>query len=484
MRIIAISSILCLLGGDAAFGQGIPARAKEYLDKLPATTAVQGAFHRQAGGSVVFVPDDQRQIALPVTNQDEVAKTALGLPIRADIRKAAGGVEIKGVTLSVVAEWSKLKAELHPQRYQEVHGALDSLAQATDRAFQTGALALPPELAPGLQLSEEQIIKAYLSLPAASHTDRVRLVGLFEKLMRSQKAIYGRLDVYRPLAYRRIHETSQSAIALVERTSGERKCSGILVGTNLVLTARHCISGYFPAQELEVWINYEMDLDDRPLTREQFPIAGVEVEGQQVNVEGGGYLDFALLRLSANDAGKHAGDTHKWQCLSPGRMRRDDPLYIVGHAQGNPRTVHDNAWVLFPFAATELEYGRMLLLVEAEFKAADDREQWVRKFKDSYQERTEGTGKVYRQYSLRSGLNLQPTIAVEADTFHGNSGSAAFSRSSHLVVGVLSGGEPDLPAPWVPGWRRHEAIVPASEILEQVRSAKPQLLTEGQLCAK
>ena len=78
----------------------------------------------------------------------------------------------------------------------------------------------------------------------------------------------------------------------------------------------------------------------------------------------------------------------------------------------------------------------------------------------------ESGDEVFEHFSLRWGL--QPTIGANSDTYHGNSGSPVYSRRSHEVVGIFTEGEPDVAAPFQAGWRRHEAAIPVTVIVQQL----------------
>jgi hypothetical protein len=183
--------------------------------------------------------------------------------------------------------------------------------------------------------------------------------------------------------------------------------------------------------------------------------------------------DFAVLEVGVDTPdGNHAGDLYPVQCLSLSRVKRDDPLYLIGHPLGDPRTVHDNTFVYFPFRVTELEFTELEMAVRSEFLGSDDELMRLGEFRDSYQQRNLGGQTVYENFSLR--WQLQPTIGVDSDTFHGNSGSPTYSRKTHRVVGILFDGEDDLDNPWQVGWRAHEAVLPIEAVVDRLDAVHPQ----------
>jgi hypothetical protein len=175
------------------------------------------------------------------------------------------------------------------------------------------------------------------------------------------------------------------------------------------------------------------------------------------------------------------------QCLSTARVLRDEPLYVVGYPLGEPRTVHDNTFVYFPFRLSEDEYIELKLLVSAEFDsiAAEEqsyREGKLKEFVDSYQRREDGDAPYYEYISVRFGQ--QPTIGVDSDTYRGNSGSPVYHRRSHAVVGLLFDGQEDLSQPWAPGWRSHEAVLPIAKVIERLDAAAPEWRSDPRVCVQ
>ena len=121
-----------------------------------------------------------------------------------------------------------------------------------------------------------------------------------------------------------------------------------------------------------------------------------------------GNLDFVVLELGPNTEGKFPGDVYRPQCLSLAEPQRDDPLYVIGHPLGDPRTVHDNTFVYFPHRVTPEEYAELKMLVSQEFDsiAAEDasyNDGKLKEFRDSYQLRENGGDPWYEYVSVRFG---------------------------------------------------------------------------------
>lgn len=472
--------LLLLAGGwvAAAAQNGPPAAS-------PAGRSVEATIQERPDGTLQLKPVGDGTTAIPLAPDQKLPEAAKDAPVNVRVQLENGTARITGVTLPVLADWSNAKANFAGS--PDLVGAMDALKQASDRALHVEPASTPAspdehvardetgrsDLTEELGKTEEQIIAEYLKLIDQSPKDVVRrtqLVSMFVKTKRSNKALYGRPDYYASTSYLSMYNAAKSAVALAVADTQKAFCSGVLISRDLVLTARHCLTEFLPA-ELQVWLGYESGGDVHAAIMVKEKVA----EGQVL--EGGHHIDYAVLRLES-DIGQF-DKVATLQCLSEARLRRDNPVYVVGFPEGNPKTIHDNAWVLFPFAATETDYARLLMLVEAEFRDSPKREQFVEQFRKSY--RLSPGDRMYQNYSARFGN--QPILAVDADTFHGNSGSPAFDRQTHALVGVVVAGEEDSRDPWTPGWRRHEAIVPASQIIGDLQRF-PEVRQAITICPK
>ena len=112
----------------------------------------------------------------------------------------------------------------------------------------------------------------------------------------------------------------------------------------------------------------------------------------------------------------------------------------------------------------------MRVRINLQYKDPAERDKALKQFSDSYVKKNE----TYFNYSVR--WDKMPTIGADCDTFEGNSGSPVFDKVRHRVIGVLIAGEPDVETPWMPGWIRHEAILPITEIVKDISTNFPELL--------
>jgi hypothetical protein len=447
---------------------------------------VKGTVAKDPTGSLVLTPTVAPDVRIPVADPRSV-EGLVGLPVTAQVQKvASAGVRALDLQLGPVGEWLRRSSVLPAKRFPDLNRAVDALreqASAITSSNPSEVKQAQEALLPKSEQLERELVLAYGALPPGKTPQRDALVHQFRSVRDTTKAIYGRLDIYRPEAYKRIFENSRGSVALAVIGNPEPYCSGFLMGRDLVLTAAHCLDTFLP-REIEVRVNYETALTGAPLPVDTYAIDRVLAQGTPAYSPDGPRLDFALLQLFPRDDGKRAGELWPPQCLSTQRVRYESALYVIGHPRGNPRVVHDNAFVYFPFQATLFEFNQLKLTVEAELADDPNRQQRMDQFFASYRERKPPpeTGRLFENYSLRWGG--EPTIGADSDTYHGDSGSPVFSRQSHLVVGLFFAGESDLDVPFTPGWRAHEAILPITEVIAQLDENLPSWRTFDGVCVK
>lgn len=411
---------------------------------------------------------------LRVTNSEDLSKFAQRIPYEYEIEvddAAEGTVNLKAQQLTAVKKWQETDFATKDD-FTALENAYQALDQSALSIVRPEATAVDAQrFSRVLDRTKQELVAAYQRTidTGADNDSQRQIIQNYQELERTGKALYGiaRDDRYPPEAYQRIYANSRGSLALLSG-SGDVHCSGVLIADEYALTNQHCTDGFFP-NDLKVRFDYEERIDGSTLpTRtlnvvEKLPFTTAEREG----------LDFAVLKLGDDGPdGNKAGDLYPVQCLSSSRVRRNDPLYLVGHPLGDPRTVHDNTFVYFPFRVTETEFFELEMAVRSEFLGADDEAARLAEFRESYKMRDENGMSVYENFSQR--WQLQPTIGVDSDTFHGNSGSPAYSRKTHDVVGILFDGEDDLDEPWQVGWRSHEAILPIEMIVGRLDAVHPQ----------
>ena len=477
---------LCLSLPTAASAQDAPreqristSELREQVRRRPQGVVVPVEITKQ-GGKVVLQTADS---AVAVSNADAVAQQVRQVPVQAAVIDGPGdSVQLQNVQLQATKRWNDL-APAQRAKYRNVDVAQRRMSSIAETAL--GADATDSDL---LQLkrsaenTERQLVQAYKALDDSQRTEQRELVEQHAEVRRLNKSLYGldHDDRYPPQTYQRIYANSRGAFALRARLEEKPRCSAVLIGERLALTNNHCVLEETP-EEFEAVFDYENDLQGNSLAKQTFPVTAIQLSDEDER----GNLDFVLLELGANADGVLPGSAYPVQCLSLAQVKRDDPLYVIGYPLGEPRTVHDNSFVYFPFRVTADEYIAMKLLVSAEFDSieAEDqsyREGKLKEFVDSYQLR-EGDGSPYYEYiSVRFGQ--QPTIGADSDTYRGNSGSPVYHRRSHAVIGLLFDGQEDLSEPWAAGWRAHEAVLPITRVVERLDVAAPAWRSDPRVC--
>jgi hypothetical protein len=417
--------------------------------------------------------------AVPVANADILPDRVQQLQVQAQLTfdPALDMVRIDKLTLDPVATWNA-RSDRDKDRFAVANAAHERLETVADRALAPDATEEDlTALAEQVQATQAAIVEETQGDAPLTAEDEAELRAQYMALRRTNKAIYRHDDRYRPMAYTRIYENSRGSLGLVRRGESQPICSGVLVGENLALTNFHCINTLLP-EDLKVQFNYELDLDGSSLPSRSFPVTAFLASNSEATGS-----DFALLELGPDGpANEQAGQVFPPQCLSTVRVQRDDPLYLVGHPDRAPRTVHDNAFVYFPFRITKGEMQVLKWLVEDEFAGVEDAQAQIDSFLASYRAVNAGGVEMFEHHSQR--FNGRPTIGADADTYHGNSGSPAYSRKTHDIVGILFAGEEDVTEAWIPGWRSHEAIVPITEVMRHLDGALPGWRSRPGVCIK
>ena len=423
--------------------------------------------------------------AVKVANPEVISNRVQQLPAQVVVTPATGGaVEIEGVRLQATKKWEAFQAK-DQARYRKLENAQRKLDEAAQKYIGTNSSEEDKRsLAESVDLATKETIQAYQQLPEAQRVEQRELVEQHAELRRLSKSLYGygRDDRYPPATYEKIYASSPGAFALRGKRDEKPRCSAVLISQRYALTNNHCILEE-AADEFDAVFDYDTDLEGNELATKTFPVAAIRMEDDEER----GNLDFVVLELGANTEGKFPGDVYRPQCLSLAEPHRDDPLYVIGHPLGDPRTVHDNTFVYFPHRVTPEEYAELKMLVSQEFDsiAAEDasyNDGKLKEFRDSYQLRENGGDPWYEYVSVRFGK--QPTIGVDSDTYRGNSGSPVFSRRTHAVIGLLFDGQEDLTQAWEPGWRSHEAVLPITRVVERLDAVMPQWRTDPKSCVK
>lgn len=479
--LLAVASAAPASAQDAPKSQRISTdELKQRVRARPQGAAVPGQITKQGDNMVLQTADS----AVKVSNSNYLGQQVRQMPVQAVVGAGPDDtVELKDVELQATKRWND-RSPAWRARYGKVDAAQKKLSDAAQTALAEDASESDLKLLKqSVDEAQKEVVQAYQALPAAQRREQRALVEQHAELRRLDKSLYGldRDDRYPPQAYERIYANSRGAFALRVKGQDKPRCSAVLIGEKLALTNNHCILEEAP-DEMEAVFDYEDDLAGQHMASKSFPLSGIRLTAEEER----GNLDFVLLELGRNADGALPGRVYPVQCLSMRPVKRDDPLYVVGFPLGEPRTVHDNAFVYFPFRVTPEEYAEIRMLVSAEFDSieAEDasyREGKLKEFVDSYRLRDDGNGQSYYEY-ISQRFGNQPTIGADSDTYHGNSGSPVYNRRTHAVIGLLFDGQEDLTEPWAAGWRAHEAVLPITQVVQRLDEAAPDWREDPRAC--
>ena len=262
-----------------------------------------------------------------------------------------------------------------------------------------------------------------------------------------------------PERYRFVASRSDGVV--VVKYHNERRGTGLLIGPNTVLTARHVVRNRHE-DDLSVVFDYEEDvqgrLDPGVSCRATHKIESTNVE-----------LDLAVIWIQCPD--HQDGSAQDARVLSfglSGRLRLDDPLYVIGHPDGRHQLISDRTFLRFPHRIDESTYATLRANI-IEYWQKDSYELGL--FDNSYEKDQDGY--VYRalskSWNVPGPSHRIPTLGFEANTTPGSSGSPVFSTYDNSVVGMLFGGARDYRSTGNVSWMRHEAAIPSEYIVKWLK---------------
>lgn len=450
--------------------------------RKPTNYTGEGRFELRRNSELVFQPRGGG-LAKIVSNREIVGPDLLSVDVwvtgEMDDSSSPDGrsaLEVLSMRSGIAREWTAIKdrfgtvewSQTFENGIRELEGSfaynsLRNFGMIVPTSRGTQFLSLPAAESAGFLRSRyfgtlEELISEVKRLYRSSSDDsaeRRASIALATRLFSQRKARFAYDDRFSPQTFLAMFRRSRGGVAIWYKNKRIIDCSGVLIGVDLVLTSLHCVDGSNPS-DLEIWIDYEEDLEKNRLPVRKYPV-------QKILAKGSVNLDFALLQVSPSMDGKKPGDETPIQTLSSARVGLDDLLYVVGHPQGGPRLIADNAFALFPYEITQEELDEIKLRAEVRYLDSPDRKRILQEIDTSYKRKGE------KLLHLPSKWFDNPTIGADCDTFHGNSGSPVYLKSSHTVIGILFAGEPDRTEPWEAGWKRHEAILAIGPIIEAIQ---------------
>jgi hypothetical protein len=306
------------------------------------------------------------------------------------------------------------------------------------------------------------------------------------------KAQYGALTNFPPLSYEQVFYFSRHVVTL--RDGGGVVCSGIALSKRWIISAGHCFIN-------RAWsdMRVQFDLDglgkaSRPLKiLDQWPepAPGSSQKDQ---------IDFSFLRVEDDADVSEAFDDLEARiharpysaeplCLRSLPVTYKEPVFAVGYPMGMAKTVHDYAYVWFPYKIDDDLYNQMgseifaqAYKIEKEIGRTSYADSVVKEFEAAYSKTTtEGGQNFHWYYDNTAGSALRPAFGIDTDTSEGDSGSPVFDRLTRCIVGIFSGGQRDTLTASEVSWREHEIATPISEILQVIKSTAGDQKADGRV---
>ena len=176
------------------------------------------------------------------------------------------------------------------------------------------------------------------------------------------KAQYGVLTNFPPLSYEQVFYFSRHVVTL--RDSGGIICSGTALTKRWIISAGHCFSN-IPWTDVKVVFDLDgLGIGSRPLSIiDQWP---EPAPGSNARDD----IDFTFIRVDDDATVGAAFDeleslvgakpySAEPLCIKTSPTNYKHPVFAVGFPMGQSKTVHDYAYVWFPFKVGETLYNQM-----------------------------------------------------------------------------------------------------------------------------
>ncbi len=330
----------------------------------------------------------------------------------------------------------------------------------------------------GFDKVQSNIVSDYLKLPENLRRQQSKELGTAylaaarSRKQSASKVSYGYDDQYTPETYPLIYERCQSVAAI--RYSGTVIGTCFLIGKNLVLTCRHCLRDDNDQELLREDLDIVFDPKPAIGSRRTYNIIKVVYEGANQS------QDFTLLQvgLGENTPEKDRIPILPLDTRNSAKLKRS--VYVIGFPKGQGMMVADASHVLVPHVLSEGEYAAIELSFNGELAEARTQSgslgdafenDLIARFVNSFTKDTVGGQNVRLFHSAMLASPSIPAIAIDSNTFHGNSGSPVFERKTSTVVALFSRGWPDDPWPVKVGLQKHEEAIPIGVILRAWRDA-------------
>lgn len=209
---------------------------------------------------------------------------------------------------------------------------------------------------------------------------------LYVKLARSTAAMISRSAINASgdsvvISGRKLHERGICSSERFADQMTAARCSGFLVGEDLLVTAGHCVKSSSDCSYYKWVFDYKLDPNKPNMELDKGSVYGCKKIIEQ-KLDRIGRDDYALIQLDRKVKDRDALTFRK-----QGEIEEGDPLVVIGHPSGLPTKIADGS-------------------------------------------------------EVRSSSHAAYFVA-NLDTYGGNSGSAVFNSESGVVEGILVRGETD-----------------------------------------
>jgi hypothetical protein len=302
------------------------------------------------------------------------------------------------------------------------------------------------------------------------------------------KAVYGIKSEFLPETYQSIYLQSARAMGIYDE-GGMFVCSAFAVTAEWIMTAGHCFID-------RPWENAKVAYSVGGSASQKLSVVDAWPNPPRGSMPDD-KIDFAFVRVDppaelrqkfADLEQRSRAEMGKMLCLrkTPGRF--EEPVVVIAQSSSN-RLVYDHAYIWYPYALVESEFGRVEAMTgirvhrfaEAAFAGPAEQkrffDQSMASFRDAYgQPVTEGTTRRrYYNWQPAEARSKRPMFGFDTDTVSGNSGGAVFGRRDACLVGVFNGGQPDGLTITEASWRAHEFATPIVTVMKELESADAAL---------
>ncbi len=365
-----------------------------------------------------------------------------------------GDVRLANPRLELLATWDDFKNQFTDQAYQGFHDAIEKIP--------AGSLLIPKELRNEI---EYETVAAVVHAESINNSDVKKIAT--DLFYLQQKSYRGDQQISYSL-FEEARSTCLATCAIRQKGAAKPHGSGVLIGTNLVLTCKHNFNGIRNGAMNCQAVFHFTDKDPGAA----FTIANVVHSSEE--------LDFCVLELGKQI---EAADIPAFTLPLPPRIGvqpelfRHDGIYVAGHPGGRPLSVALNSHVEYPYWIDNQDSVSKLakLTVMSMFSSPEEYES----NKEKYLKIVDDFFSSSYQHEGANGFFFRPggfpAIGADADTKSGDSGGPVFDVNRNSLVGLLRKGKYDEKAdlPQGANYAFFELVIPISSIVAELNQKIP-----------